>query len=128
MIGRRNAWIVFALVIALVASGLVLGVGSTSFAQKKSSKAQKPDPSYCDSYARSYADRNTNGAGDVVGGALGGAAGGALLGGIIGGGKGAGKGAAIGAGVGAVGGGISASQKWNDNYRWAYDSCMNGGR
>lgn len=119
---RQNDWVPWFLIVTLVASGLVLGAVSTSSAQR----GYGPDPAYCDSYARDYANRYSSGGRDVAGGALAGAAGGALLGGIIDGGRGAGKGAAIGAGVGAVGGGVHASQAWNDNYSRAYNSCMGG--
>ncbi len=118
---KKSAWVIWGLIVTLVASGLVLGSVSTCSARRDS-----PDPAYCDSYARDYANRYSGGGRDVLGGAVGGAAGGALLGGIIDGGSGAGKGAAIGAGVGAVGGGIHASKAWNNNYRRAYDSCMRG--
>lgn len=117
-VAQRN-WIAWGLIVSLVTSGLLLGAVSTSSARRA-----RPDPAYCDAYARDYADRYSSGGRDVVGGAIGGAAAGALLGGIVGGGRGAGKGAAIGAGVGAVGGGVHAARSWNDNYRWAYDSCM----
>ena len=118
---RRSFWIIWGLIVTLVASGLVFGAVSTSSARR-----DYPDPYYCDSYARDYANRYDSGGRDVVGGAIGGAAGGALLGGIIGGGRGAGQGAAIGAGVGAVGGGAHAARSWDNNYRRAYDSCMGG--
>lgn len=121
MQAKNHVWITWGLIVTLVASGLVLGTVSTSSARRDA-----PDPGYCDAYARDYADRYTSSGRDVVGGAIGGAAAGALLGGIIGGGKGAGQGAAIGAGAGAVGGGAHAAHSWNDNYRRAYDSCMNG--
>ncbi len=121
---RKNGWIPWVLIVTVMASSLVLGTVSKGFAQR----GYGPDPAYCDSYARDYASRYTSGGRDVAGGALAGAAGGALLGGIIDGGRGAGKGAAIGAGVGAVGGGVHASQAWNDNYRRAYNSCMGGRR
>jgi len=124
---RKNVRITLGLIVSLVASGLILGEISTSFAQRNyQDQQQNPDPAYCDSYDRDYANRYNSGGRDVVGGAVGGAAAGALLGGILGGGRGAGQGAAIGAGVGAVGGGVNASQSWNDNYRRAYDSCMRG--
>ncbi len=121
---RKKFWVIWGLIVALMASGLVLGAVSTSSARRDSRDYSDPDPAYCDAYARDYANRYDNSGRDVVGGALGGAAGGALLGGIIGGGKGAGQGAAIGAGVGALGGGAHAAQSWDYNYRRAYDSCM----
>ena len=124
---EKNVWVLWGLIVSLVASGLVLGAISTSSAQRNyQERRQGPDPAYCDSYARDYADRYNTGGRDVVGGAVGGAAAGALLGGIVGGGRGAGQGAAIGAGVGAAGGGVNAAQSWNDNYRRAYDACMRG--
>jgi hypothetical protein len=125
---KKSIWIAWGLIVTLVASCLVVGVVSTSYARRDYQEQENnPDPGYCDSYARDYADRYNSGGRDVVGGAIGGAAAGAVLGGIIGGGRGAGQGAAIGAGVGAVGGGANAAQSWNDNYRRAYDSCMRGG-
>lgn len=116
---RQQNWIPWVLIVSLVASGLILGAVSASSAGRS-----RADPAYCESYATDYANRYSSGGRDVVGGAIGGAAAGALLGGIIDGGRGAGKGAAIGAGVGAVGGGVHATRSWNDNYRRAYDSCM----